>query len=87
MQRFCPLSNAGLLQTSKALWQRILKSKGLESSDLTILLELITSIADSTSAVGRTFSLLTLLLSDGRLSTMESLLIIQANDKVWSGDE
>ena len=54
-------------------------------------MELLTCIAGSNSAVERAFSLLTLLLSDRRLSmshtTMEDLMLIKGNDKVWSTGE
>ena len=62
-----------------------------EYPNFTIILELITSISGSNSSVERTFSTLTLLVSDHRLSmdhkTMENLLVIKSNDHVWSSTE
>jgi hypothetical protein len=80
-----------LLKDAKVMWQRILTFKRLEYPNLCLVIELITCIAGSNSAVERAFSLLTLLLSDRRLSmkhsTMTDLMLIKGNDNCWSAKE
>lgn len=50
-----------MLKDAKVMWQRILTFKRLEYPNLCLLIELITCVAGSNSAVERAFSLLTLL--------------------------
>ena len=75
----------------KSLWQKVLTYRRKEFPNLCLLIELVTCISGSNSAVERAFSTLTLLLSDRRLTmshgTMEDLMLIRGNDKNWSAKE
>ena len=65
--------------------------KRLQFPNLCLVIELLITIAGSNSAVERAFSVLTLLLNDRRLcmthETMENLMIVKGNDKVWTEKE
>ena len=73
------------------IWRAILQNKRQEYPNLSILAELILCLSGSNSTVERAFSLLTLLLSDKRLSmahvTMQDLMVISINNKIWSEGE
>ena len=75
----------------KRLWQKILRYRRAEFPNLCCLIELLTCISGSNSEVERAFSILTMLLSDRRLSldhqTMEDLMVIKVNDHAWSPQE
>ena len=70
------------------LWHTILTMREKEYPNMCKLVELIIAISGSNSSVERTFSILTLILSDRRLSLkhdgMEDLMMIAANDSLWS---
>jgi hypothetical protein len=73
------------------IWEMILKFKKLEFPNICILAELVLSLAGSNSAVERSFSMLTTILTNRRLKmsheTLELLILIRCNDKVWSEEE
>ena len=62
-----------------------------EYSNLCILAEIVMVHSGSNSSVERAFSMLTAMLNDRRLkmkhSTIESLMIVKINDKIWSAEE
>ena len=73
------------------LWEKVFQYKRLEYPNLCLLAEIIYCLSGSNSTVERAFSLLTLLLSDKRLSmrhaTMEQVMMININDKIWTSLE
>ena len=73
------------------VWQKILTSKREEFSNICLLVELIICISGSNSSVERSFSLLTNMLSDRRLSTshdtMNMLLKLKINNAMWNDVE
>ena len=73
------------------LWEKALVYKREEYRNLCLLAEIVLSLSASNSTVERAFSLLTMFLSDKRLSlkhaTMNSLMIINITDKVWTDQE
>ena len=79
------------LPEAKPLWQSILCNRRQEFPNLCKLASLIISISGSNSAVERTFSVVTNILSDKRLSmrhnTINEALIVYGNDSLWSTEE
>ena len=75
----------------KKIWQKIITFKRMEYPNFCLILEIMTCISGSNSSVERSFSTLTLLLSDRRLSmdhqTMQNLMLIKSNDRVWNPKE
>ena len=75
----------------KNVWVNVFRYKQKEYHNICILAEIVLSLSGSNSTVERAFSLLTLLLTDRRLSmshnTMEDMIIININDKLWSSAE
>ena len=73
------------------LWEKILSSRRNEFPNLCLLVELALCISASNSTVERAFSILSLILSDRRLSMshkmMERCIMISANDSNWSKSE
>ena len=72
------------------LWEKLFVYKR-EFPNILMLAELATCFSSSNCAVERMFSILTIMLTDQRLSithtTMEDSLIISANDRNWSNEE
>ena len=69
------------------IWEKIFQYKQREYPNMCVLAQIIICLSASNSSVERAFSLLTLLLSDKRLSmkhvTMQQLMLINLNDKNW----
>ena len=80
-----------LFAEPKVLWRQILSFKRLQFPNLCLVIELLITIAGSNSAIERVFCVLILLLNDRRLcmthETMENLMIVKGNDKVWTEKE
>ena len=76
---------------TSTVWKSVLLYKRDQYQNLALLAELVICLSGSNSTVERAFSLLTLLLSDKRLkmnhATMNDLLLININDKVWLSGE
>ena len=76
---------------SRQLWEKILSSRRNEFPNLCLLVELALCISASNSTVERAFSILSLILSDRRLSMshkmMKRCIMISANDSNWSKSE
>ena len=76
---------------ARPLWEKIFQYKRRGHENICLLAELIMSLSGSNSTVERVFSLLTLLMSDQRLklahNTIENLMIININDKLWTPTE
>ena len=76
---------------TKELWGKVFCHKRTEYPNLCLLGEIRFSLSGSNSTVEKAFSLLTLLLTDKRLSmkhaTMQSILVININDKIWTETE
>eukprot|EP00112_Aurelia_sp_Birch-Aquarium-sp1_P000486 Seg10468.1 transcript_id=Seg10468.1/GoldUCD/mRNA.D3Y31 product="Zinc finger protein 862" protein_id=Seg10468.1/GoldUCD/D3Y31 len=76
---------------SRQLWQKILSCRRNEFPNLSLLVELALCISASNSTVERALSILTLILSDHRLSMshnmMKRCIMISANDPNWSKSE
>ncbi|XP_057295467.1 zinc finger protein 862-like [Hydractinia symbiolongicarpus] len=74
-----------------SVWKTVLTFKRTEFPNLCMLAELVLCLSASNSTVERAFSLLTLLLSNRRLTmshvTMENLLCINLNNKIWTEKE
>lgn len=74
-----------------SVWKTVLAFKRTEFPNLCMLAELVLCLSAVNSTVERAFSLLTLLLSDRRLSTihvtMENLLCINLNNKILTEKE
>ena len=70
------------------MWEKIFMYKKNEFPNLCIMAELVMVLSGSNSSVERAFSLLTLLLTDRRSSlshkTMEDLMVININNKLWT---
>ena len=77
--------------TATQIWQKIFQYRRSEYSNLCILAEIVMVHSGSNSSVERAFSMLTAMLNDRRLkmklSTIESLMIVKINDKIWSAEE
>ena len=77
--------------TARALWKSVLLYRRDEFPNLCLLASLIVSISGSNSSVERTFSFVTNILSDKRLSmshdTLENSVIVSGNDSIWSEKE
>ena len=75
----------------KVLWQKILVFRRSEFPNICLIIELITTVSGSNCAVERAFSILTMLLTDQRLTlrheVMEDIMIIKCNDNMWSCKE
>lgn len=84
-------SHYSKLPEAKPLWQSVLCNRRQEFPNLCKLVSLIISISGSNSSVERTFSVVTNILSDKRLSmrhnTTNEALIIYGNDSLWSTEE
>ena len=76
---------------SRQLWEKILSSRRNKFPNLCLLVELALCISASNSTVERALSILSLILSDRRLSIshkmMERCIMIAANDSNWSKSE
>ena len=76
---------------SADLWERILTYRRADYVNVCLLVEVVLAIGLSNSTVEAGFSFLSAMLSDIRLSlrhdTMEDLLIIKANDRLWTATE
>ena len=76
---------------SADLWERILTYRRADYVNVCLLVEVVLAIGLSNSTVEAGFSFLSAMLSDRRLSlrhdTMEDLLIIKANDRLWTATE
>ena len=75
----------------RSLWEKVFLYQKSEYQNICKLASIVMCFSGSNSTVERAFSLLTLLLSDRRLrlkhKTLEELLIININDKLWSAQE
>jgi hypothetical protein len=75
----------------RSLWKVIFKHKIKEFPNICLLASLIMSISGSNSEVERTFSIVTNILADKRLSmnhdTLADCVIILGNKSLWSKDE
>ena len=73
------------------LWERLLQYRRKEFPNVCLLAEVIIAVGVSNGTVESTFSYLTAMLTDRRLSlshdTMSDLLLIRANDAVWTEAE
>ena len=73
------------------VWKGTLQYHRNEYPNLCLLVEIIISLSGSNSSVERAFSTLTNILSDKRMSskhaTLENLLPVKLNDKVWNDVE
>ena len=82
-------ANTGI--EGNVLRRKVFLYKKNEYPNLCILAEIVLCLSGSNSTVERAFSLLTLLLSDKRLSmshnTMEDVILININVKLWSNVE
>ena len=69
------------------VWQKIFKFKRVDYPNMCLLSKIIISLSASNSTAERAFNILSLLLSDRRLSmkysTIEKLLLLNVNDKNW----
>jgi hypothetical protein len=76
---------------AKPLWQSVLCNRRQEFPNLCKLASLIVSISGSNSSVERTFSVVTNILLDKRLSmhhnTINEALVVYGNDSLWSTEE
>ena len=85
------LSHFSKNDSCKDIWRKIILTKREELPNLCLLVELIISFSGSNSSVERTFSLLTNMLSDRRLSTshetMNILLKLKLSDSLWNDIE
>ncbi len=74
-----------------SIWRSLLCKRKDEFPNMCLLAKLLLTISGSNSSVERGFSILTMMLSDHRLSTsqevLEERMIISANDKNWSDTE
>ena len=77
--------------TVDQLWEKVFMYRQAEYPNLCLLAEIIFCISVSNSTVERSFSLLTMLLSNRRISmshrTMQDYMVININDKIWTKPE
>ena len=77
--------------TPERIWQNIVTHRKDEYPNVCLLVSLLTCFSGSNSTVERAFSVLTLLLSDRRLSlhheTMEDVMLTKCNNKNWGCQE
>ena len=75
----------------RVFWKQVLSFRRNEYPNLWLIVELVTCISDSNSAVERCFNILTQVLTDFRLksnhNTLQNHMIIKCNDKNWSETE
>ena len=90
-RNFVAANYGGTGLEANTLWGKVFVYKRKEFPNLCILAEIVLCLSGSNSTLERAFSLLTLLLSDKRLSmshkTMEDVILININDKLWSDVE
>ena len=76
---------------ARNVWKGTLQYHRNEYPNLCLLAEIIISLSGSNSSVERAFSTLSNILSDKRMSskhaTLENLLLVKLNDKVWNDVE
>ena len=84
-------SHYSKLPDVQSLWRSIMSHRREEFPNLCKLASLIMSISGSNSSVERTFSVVTNILSDKRLSmrheTINESLIVYGNDDLWTTEE
>lgn len=77
--------------SAKQLWKIIVTKRSSEFPQMTLLAKLVISVSGSNSTVERAFSILSLILSDRRVSlkhdSMVDIIMIKANNKCWSEQE
>ena len=75
----------------KEMWEKFFTYRKTEFPNILILAELVMCMSSSNSSVERSFSVLTTILTDRRLSmnhdTMEECILIAGNDSIWSNQE
>ena len=75
----------------KGIWKQILCYSISQFPNLTLLAQIIITLSGSNSAVERSFSILTAVMTDRRLKlkhdTINMTLRIYSNDKLWSQEE
>lgn len=76
---------------ARGVWKTILRYRKSQFPSLCLLAQIIITLSGSNSTVERAFSVLTALLTDRRLKTshdtIEMIIRIYCNDKVWSEKE
>ena len=74
-----------------SLWKKICLFREIEFPNLVLMAKLMFAISGSNSSVERSFSILTQILSDQRLSvsheTMENIMLIAGNKGNWTDNE
>eukprot|EP00795_Rhopilema_esculentum_P011010 gene11010-19852_t len=77
--------------TTEKIWQNIVTHRKDEYPNFCLLVSLLTCLSGFNSTVEHALSVLTLMLSDGKLSlhheTMEDLMLIKYNNKSWGCQE
>ena len=75
----------------RVFWKKVLSFRRKEYPNLRLIVELVTCISGSNSAVECCFNILTQVLTDFRLqsnhNTLQNQMIIKSNDKNWSETE
>ena len=78
-------------ESALMLWEKLFRYKREEYPNILKLVELVLCLSSSNCAVERVFSILTLLLSDRRLTmnhdTMEDSILIAGNSRFWTDME
>ena len=75
----------------KKMWEKFFTYRKTEFPNILLLAELVMCMSSSNSSIERSFSVLTTILTDRRLSmnhdTMEECILITGTDSIWSNQE
>ena len=90
-QVFAKMQYANFFNDPRVFWKKVLSFRRKEYPNLCLIVELVTCISGSNSAVERCFNILTQVLTDFRLKSnhnnLQNQMIIKCNDKNWSETE
>ena len=90
-QVFAKIQYANFSNDPQVFWKKVLSFRRKEYPNLCLIVELVTCISGSNSAVEHCFNILTQVLTDFRLksndNTLQNHMIIKCNNKNWSDTE
>ena len=90
-QVFAKMQYANFFNDPLVFWKKVLSFRRKEYPNLCLIVELVTCISGSNSAVEHCFNILTQVLTDFRLksndNTLQNHMIIKCNNKNWSDTE
>ena len=88
---FAKIQYANFFNNPQVFWKKVPSFRRKEYPNLCLIVELVTCISGSNSAVEHCFNILTQVLTDFRLksndNTLQNHMIIKCNNKNWSDTE